>query len=744
MVRNASIISHRHSAILGDYLDRKLTREAVQPFNDLAKFTLLSICLSSFLSYVIFIFALIKHYYKDHWNPFCNCWNYCWNYCWNCCYNKCKGYALLPFDEWEPESQLHPFNDSDDEGRHTKLNGNRRHCFCIFLWLNLIVLFAIAIVFIIGQYALHIKPKLIEPIEKSNKTVFYEGLEVATAITYFYSHLCTIISCFIFSKLMYGIQRKINQEAKTNEIIITAVNNNTVTIASSSEFEQGGQENTSKTINGGSNSIMDDGEHCINGGTNYINNGLNTINGGTNNINGGTNTIKGGTVTINGGTNTINNGTVTINGGTYTINGGTVTINGGTNTIKGGTVTINGGTRTINGGVFTINGGTHTIDGGTVTINGGKNTINNGTVTINGGKNIINKGTVTINAGKNTIDNGTVTINGGKNIINKGTVNINAGTNTINNGTVTINGGTNTIDGGTVTINGGTNTINGRRVTTNGGSNTNINNIQITENKTLTRYSDNNNAINGGSNTISGGTNTIKNGSNIVKGGENTIDCGSNTINGGINTINNGSNIIISGTNIIKGGLNTIIDGNNTIYGGYNFFPSKLTTLMKADDTFITYATKTLSIFQLWFFVHWVFYIITSFLTIALSIEAILLLIRATQHHIQPGVHFSGFEIPLLVLVSASNVIMFFYPCFQAASITRARKKYIRHLIKKYKDDDQRGIVDPFVKYLKSREFGFRLYIGCTYIPFSLNIAYTSVIIGVFGIVLSVLTSIAT
>ena len=87
---------------------------------------------------------------------------------------------------------------------------------------------------------------------------------------------------------------------------------------------------------------------------------------------------------------------------------------------------------------------------------------------------------------------------------------------------------------------------------------------------------------------------------------------------------------------------------------------------------------------------------------------------------------------------------MFFYPCFQAASITRARKRYIRHLIKKYKDDDQRRVVEPFVKYLKSREFGFRLYIGCTYIPFSLNLAYTSVIIGVFGIVVSVLASIAT
>ena len=196
-----------------------MTKEAVQPFNDLAKFTLLSICLSSFLSYVIFIIALIKHYYKDHWNRFHNC-----KINWSRAYD-------------ELESQLHPFNNNDDDGgRHTKLNGNRRHCFCIFLWLNLIILLLIFIVFIIGQYALHEPPK---PIEMNNKrTIIIEWIEGITAIAYFYSHLCTITSCFIFSKLMYGIQRKIiNQETRNNEII-TEVNNNIGNSDNSSEHRQ--------------------------------------------------------------------------------------------------------------------------------------------------------------------------------------------------------------------------------------------------------------------------------------------------------------------------------------------------------------------------------------------------------------------------------------------------------------------------------------------------------------------------
>ena len=175
------------------------------------------------------------------------------------------------------------------------------------------------------------------------------------------------------------------------------------------------------------------------------------------------------------------------------------------------------------------------------------------------------------------------------------------------------------------------------------------------------------------------------------------------------------------------------------------FLKGDLSEVIKDDKKFIECATKTLCIFQFWFCVHWVFYVITSFLTIALSIEAILLLIRAKQHHIQEGVHFSDYEIILLVILSVSNVLMFIYPCFRAGSITRARKKFIRHIIKEYSENkkDYKDDVDQYIKYLQSSNFGFRLYFLCTYIPFNLNIAYTSILIGAFGIVLSILTSIA-
>uniref|UniRef100_A0A1X7SL93 Uncharacterized protein n=1 Tax=Amphimedon queenslandica TaxID=400682 RepID=A0A1X7SL93_AMPQE len=192
------------------------------------------------------------------------------------------------------------------------------------------------------------------------------------------------------------------------------------------------------------------------------------------------------------------------------------------------------------------------------------------------------------------------------------------------------------------------------------------------------------------------------------------------------------------------------------------------------DDTFITRATKTLDYFQFWFFIHWVFYIVTSFLMIALSIEAILLHIRATQAHNQPGVHFSDGQMCLLVLLSISNVLMFIYPCIRAAGITRARKKYILDIVKNYSTTKKEGndkhateeedngnsvheinnkdihVIKSYVKHLQNvkhlqiQKFGFRLNIGCMRIPFDLNVAYTSILIGAFGIVLSILTSVAT
>ena len=586
-----------------------------------------------------------------------------------------------------------------------------------------------AALFFYEQYIHYNEPKEIETSVK-NMTEDIKRLEATSAAAYFYSHLCTIISCFIFSKIMYGIQRKIDEQKKNSNGIISANNNDDEWIT----IDIG-----ERTITGGRN-IITGGKHTITGGTNIINGGQHTIAGGSNTINYGEHTITGGSNAINHGEHTITNGSNTINGGVNNIDHNcrqNAIINGGENFIINDddtrTVERNRRSKIITRGTNSINNGCNIIEGGTNNINNGSNTINNGTNTINNGYNTIRGGTNNINGGYNTITCGTNSINNGSNTIRDGTNSIYGGSNKVYNGMNSIYGGSNKVLYGTNNIYGGSNKVLYGTNNIYGGSNeeyTTINNKKYTQSK-----------------NINDGSQSIDSDINIINGGRHTIKGGLNTINGGVHIITGGSNTIYGGTNTIKGGLNTIRGGKNNIRGGINSIhgtSGKLQLLIEADKTFLQCAKKTLCCFQFWFFIHWLFYIITSFLTIALSIEAILLDIRGTQHHIQPGVHFSDEEMCLLAILSFSNVLMFIYPCFQAASITRARKKYIRYLSKEYAKTDQKELVDSYVKYLQSRDFGFRLYVGCTHIPFNLNVAYTSILIGAFGIVLSVLTSVAT
>ena len=725
------------------------------------------------MSYLIFIIALIRHYYSEH---------ICYLIEWK---QRRRGYKKL--EQEKNVSKPHPFNDDDSTEAHTKLKLTKHYCFFIFFLLNLVWWFIMAALFFCEQYIRYNEPKEIETSVK-NMTEDIKRLEATSAAAYFYSHLCTIISCFIFSKIMYGIQRKINEQKKNSNGIISANNNDdewitidigerTITggrniitgrkhtITGGTNIINGGQQHT---IAGGSNTI-NYGEHTITGGTNIINGGKHIITNGSNNINDGKHTITSGSNTINGGTNTITNGSNTINGGVNDIYRNcrqNAIINGGENSIindDGARIVernrskiiicgrnshnIDDGYSTIICGTNSINDGSNIIRGGTNSINNGYNIIRGGTNCINNGCNIIEGGTNNINNGYNTINNGTNTINNGYNTIRGGTNNINGGYNTITCGTNSINNGSNTIHGGTNSIYGGSNTVYDGTNSIYCGSNTVYDGINSIYGGSNEEYTTVNNKKYTQSRRTNDGSKLIDSGINIINGGRHTIKGGLNTINGGEHIITGGSNTIYGGTNTIKGGLNTIKGGKNNIRGGINSIhgtSGKLQLLIEADKTFLQCAKKTLSYFQFWFFIHWLFYIITSFLTIALSIEAILLDIRGTQHHIRPGVHFSDGEMWLLAILSFSNVLMFIYPCFQAASITRARKKYIRYLTKKYAKSDQKELVDSYVKYLQSRDFGFRLNVGCTHIPFNLNVAYTSILIGAFGIVLSVLTSVAT
>ena len=165
--------------------------------------------------------------------------------------------------------------------------------------------------------------------------------------------------------------------------------------------------------------------------------------------------------------------------------------------------------------------------------------------------------------------------------------------------------------------------------------------------------------------------------------------------------------------------------------------------LKQRDKHFILVAAKTLKIFQFWFFVHWIFYIISSFLSISLVLEATLLTIKGRQSHIKSGVNFQALEMVFLTLFAASNSFLFLFPCLRAASITTSRKKLISTITSQdYPNIDDR-VKSDFVNYLETQKFCFRLNILCAKIPFSVNIAYISICVGLLTTVVSVVASIS-
>uniref|UniRef100_A0A1X7SGX0 Gustatory receptor n=1 Tax=Amphimedon queenslandica TaxID=400682 RepID=A0A1X7SGX0_AMPQE len=170
----------------------------------------------------------------------------------------------------------------------------------------------------------------------------------------------------------------------------------------------------------------------------------------------------------------------------------------------------------------------------------------------------------------------------------------------------------------------------------------------------------------------------------------------------------------------------------------------KISEFTRQDDEFIKVAIETQAPFEMWFFIHWVMYIITSFLSFSFLFEAINKKIQASLVDHDSGVAFHNLELALIALLALSNLFFFLYPCIRAAGVTESRKSLIRDVnnhidFKNNLENDNRK---AFVNYLKEKNYGFRLNILCAHVKFNLNIAYISIFIGLLGVLIKVGSSI--
>ena len=156
-------------------------------------------------------------------------------------------------------------------------------------------------------------------------------------------------------------------------------------------------------------------------------------------------------------------------------------------------------------------------------------------------------------------------------------------------------------------------------------------------------------------------------------------------------------------------------------------------------------AKSTLKLFELWFLVHWVLYIVSSFCSLSLFIEAVAHSIKAhLPRSNDEGINFQHLELVYLGLFSASNCLLFLYPCIRAAAITESHQRLICKINKTYTKYQHitPELKDRFVSFLNSQDSGFHLQILCAKVPFGFSIAYISIFFSLFAVLLRVSTSV--
>ena len=161
-----------------------------------------------------------------------------------------------------------------------------------------------------------------------------------------------------------------------------------------------------------------------------------------------------------------------------------------------------------------------------------------------------------------------------------------------------------------------------------------------------------------------------------------------------------------------------------------------LLSLIKKDDEFTKMGQETLHCFEFWFTIHWISYIVTSFLSIALFFDILTKYIYANTPDSKIGI--SGTRLSIVGLFTLQHCFLFLYPCFKAAAVTVSREKLIKK-VNAYPVDGHSLTLErkqAFIQHLKNKEFGFRISFFCARLRFGFNIAYISLFLGLLGTLL--------
>ena len=165
---------------------------------------------------------------------------------------------------------------------------------------------------------------------------------------------------------------------------------------------------------------------------------------------------------------------------------------------------------------------------------------------------------------------------------------------------------------------------------------------------------------------------------------------------------------------------------------------ARLAILKKIDSDFVTNMKASLTPYSHWFTVHWFLCTLTTFMSTAFLVE-IYIQYLYTPHsnkwwNADPE---KVWIFSYVALFCLTHAFLFIYPCFRAAMITASRNKAIKDLASYEWKHLSISVQNAFLNYLKSIDFGFKISFFCMHdITFGFNLAFVSIFIGMFGIVM--------
>ena len=165
-----------------------------------------------------------------------------------------------------------------------------------------------------------------------------------------------------------------------------------------------------------------------------------------------------------------------------------------------------------------------------------------------------------------------------------------------------------------------------------------------------------------------------------------------------------------------------------------------LTTLKKIDDWYVKNVKSSIDPYGTGFAVHWVLYTLTAFMSISWFAEAVIQNLNGYDHQscFSPHNTTGALDLVYISLFMLEHCVLFLYPCFRAASVSAARSTLIKNVSRAEWNHITLLEKESFCTYLNNQKCEFTISILCAKISFGFSMAYISIFLRVFGVILKI------